>query len=61
MTTEPKKPFIPKQPSSFNIDPHNSRGGKGGKKGNIVTGGGNKKMKSISVPTVKKGGSGGDR
>ncbi len=59
--SDDKKPFIPKKPASpFNTDPHNTRGGKGGNKGNSFSGGSGQKMKSISVPKFK-GGSGGDR
>ena len=64
MTAE--KPKIPefkpvKKLSPFVTDPYNTRGGKGGKKGGIIsTGGAVKGGKNISVPKFK-GGSGGDR
>ena len=60
MTNDTIKPIIKKPASPFS-DPHNNRGGKGGKKGAAtIVGGGSHKMKSISVPKFK-GGSGGDR
>lgn len=64
MTAE--KPKIPefkpvKKLSPFVADPYNTRGGKGGKKGGIIsTGGVVKGGKNISMPKFK-GGSGGDR
>jgi len=64
MTSTTKAPFIPKKPSSpFNADPHNNRGGKGkdNVKSNTFAGLNSKKVKSISVPKFKGGGSGGDR
>jgi hypothetical protein len=64
MTAEkPKIPeFKPKQNKSpFVVDHFNTRGGKGGKKGGIVTtSGAVKSGKNISLPKFK-GGSGGDR
>jgi len=57
--TEEKKPFTPKKPSPFNVDPYNNRGGKGKNRSSVV-GGGAQKGKSINVPKFK-GGSGGDR
>ncbi len=58
--SDDKKPIVFKKPASpFNNDPHNNRGGKGGKRG-VVFGGSSQRMKSISVPKFK-GGSGGDR
>ncbi len=57
--SEPKKPFIAKKPSPFNVDPYNNRGGKSGTRSGVV-GGGNQKAKSITVSKFK-GGSGGDR
>ncbi len=56
------KEFKPiKKPSAFNSDPHNNRGGKGGKKGSTaVAAGGMKGGKKLTVPKFK-GGSGGDR
>ncbi|MCE3255560.1 MAG: hypothetical protein K0R25_1054 [Rickettsiaceae bacterium] len=59
--TDDQKPVIFKKPASpFNNDPHNNRGGKGGKRGSAAASGSGHKMKSISVPKFK-GGSGGDR
>ena len=54
------KPFVPKKPSPFNVDPYNNRGGK---LGNKALGANNKngaKLKSINVSNFKTG-SGGDR
>jgi len=66
MTTTPKKTettteFKPvKKLSPFVSDPFNTRGGKGGKKGGVVSNTNAKGGKSITVPKFK-GGSGGDR
>lgn len=63
MTTTTTKEFKPvKKASPFSSDPHNNRGGKGGKKGGAVIAGnaGFKGSKSLNV-TKFKGGSGGDR
>lgn len=61
MTTT-KKEFTPKKTSAFSADPHNNRGGKGGKKGGSAIAGNAafKSAKKVSV-TKFKGGSGGDR
>ena len=58
MTTPIK---IIKKPSPFNADPHNNRGGKGGKKGSQLASGSFKGVKKSNIVTLKKGGSGGDR
>jgi len=59
--TSKTKEFKPvKKLSPFVSDPYNSRGGKGGVKGNINSSSGAKGGKSVNVVT-RKSGSGGDR